>query len=104
MRKTRTAILPIPGCDPILNVALLTGQHLRNIGYDLMPFRQKGEITGVPCTGTDESHRGTNVIGTEDARSGALLFVAPMVGAFFGRSRDEYSCIMAVHKNSNHGR
>ncbi|CAM9862267.1 unnamed protein product, partial [Ascophyllum nodosum] len=24
---------------------------------DLMPFRQKGEITGVPCTGTDESHR-----------------------------------------------
>ncbi|CAN0305712.1 unnamed protein product [Ascophyllum nodosum] len=21
-----------------------------------MPFRQKGEITGVPCTGTDESH------------------------------------------------
>ncbi|CAN0048451.1 unnamed protein product [Ascophyllum nodosum] len=56
MRKTRTAILPIPGCDPILNVALLTGQHLRNIGCDLMPFRQKGEITGVPCTGTDESH------------------------------------------------
>ena len=54
-----------------------------------MPFRQKGEITGVPCTGTDESHRGTDVIGTEDARSGALLFVAPMVGAFFGRSRDE---------------
>ena len=40
------------------------------------------------------------MIGTEDARSGALLFVAPMVKAFFGRSRDEYSCIMAVHKNS----
>ena len=47
----------VPGCDPILNVTLLTGQHLRNIGCDLMPFRQKGEITGVPCTGTDEIHR-----------------------------------------------
>ena len=71
-----------------------------------MPFWQKGEITGVPCTGADESHRLTNVIGTEDARSGALWFVAPMVRSFYGRSRDEYSktCIIAVHKNSKHGR
>ena len=30
MRKTRTAILPINGCDPFLIVALLTGQHIRN--------------------------------------------------------------------------
>ena len=28
------------------------------------------------------------MIGTEDARSGALLFVAPIVRSFYGRSRD----------------
>ena len=27
------------------------------IGCDLVSFWQKGEITGVPCTGADESQR-----------------------------------------------
>ena len=40
------------------------------------------------------------MIGTEDARSGALWFVAPMVRSFYGRSRDEYSCIIAVQKET----
>ena len=40
------------------------------------------------------------MIGTEDARSGALWFVAPMVRAFYGRSRDEYSGSFAVHKKT----
>ena len=45
------------------------------------------------------------MIGTEDARSGALLFVAQMVSFFFGSSRDEYfRIIIAVHKKSDQGK